>query len=32
MDRKEQVAVHIRGFGGVWKGNYFGGKPVEQTE
>ena len=32
MDSKEQVAIHIDGFGVVQRCNYFGGEPVSETE
>ena len=32
MDTGEQDIVHMCGFGGVRKGNYFGGELVERTE
>ena len=32
IDTLEQVAVHMCGFDGVRKGNYFGGEPVGTAE
>ena len=32
IDTQEQVAVHMCGFDGVRKGNYFGGEPIRRTE
>ena len=29
---EEQVAVHMRGFDGIRRGNYFGGEPIERAE
>ena len=32
IDTKEHVAVHVCGFNGVWRSNYFGGEPIKRTE
>ena len=32
IDIQEQVAVHICGFDGVRRSNYFGGEPIRRTE
>ena len=32
IDIKEQVAVHMCGFDGVRKANYFGKEPIRRTE
>ena len=32
VDTQEEVPVHVCGFTGVWRGNYFGGKPIRKTE
>ena len=32
IDTRKQVAVHICGFDMIWRGNYFGGDPIERTE
>ena len=32
IDIQEEVAVHICGFDGVWRGNYFRGEPIRRTE
>ena len=32
IDTQEQVALHIRGFDGVRRGNYFGREPIRRTE
>ena len=32
IDTQEQVAVHMCGFDGVQRGNYFGGDPIRTTE
>ena len=32
IDTQEQVAVHMFGFGGIRRGNYFGGKPIGRAE
>ena len=32
IDTREQVAAHIYGFGGVRRGNYFGGEPIGRTK
>ena len=31
-DIREQAAVHICGFDGEWRGNFFGGEPIRRTE
>ena len=31
IDTQEQVSVHMCGFDGVWRGNYFGGEPIRRT-
>ena len=28
----EEVVVHMCGFDGVWRGNYFGREPIRKTE
>ena len=28
IDSQEQIAVHMCGFYGIWRGNYFGGEPI----
>ena len=28
---QEQIAVHIYGFDGIWRGNHFGGEPIRRT-
>ena len=32
MDTQEHVAVHMCGFDGVRRGNYFGGEPIRRME
>ena len=32
IDTQEEVALHMCGFGRIWKGNYFGGEPIERAE
>ena len=32
IDTQEQVAVHMFGFDGVRRGNYFGREPIRKTE
>ena len=32
IDTQEQVAVHMCGFYGVQRGNYFGEEPIRRTE
>ena len=32
IDTQEQVVVHMCGFDGVWRGNYFGGEPIVRME
>ena len=32
VDTQEQVAVHLCGFEGVQRGNYFGGEPIRRTD
>ena len=32
IDIQEQVAVHVCGFDGIWRGNYFRGEPIERAE
>ena len=32
IDIQEQVAVHLCGFYGVRRGNYFGGVPIRRTD
>ena len=32
IDTQEQVAVHMCGFDGVWRGNYFEGKLISRME
>ena len=32
INTQEQVAVHLCGFDGVRRGNYFGGEPIRRTE
>ena len=33
IDTQQQVAVHMCGFHGIWKGgNYFGGEPIGRAE
>ena len=32
MDIEKQVVGHMCCFGGVWKGNYFGGEPIEKVK
>ena len=32
IDTQEQVAIHMCGFDWIWRGNYFGGEPIERTE
>ena len=32
IDTQEQITVHMCGFEGVWKGNYFGGEAIRRTE
>ena len=32
IDAQEQVAVHMCGFDGIRKGNYFGGDPIGRAE
>ena len=32
IDTQEQVAVHICGFDGIWRGNYFRGEPIGRAE
>ena len=32
IDNQKQVAIHICGFDGVQRGNYFGGKPIRRAE
>ena len=32
MDTQEQVSVHMCGFHGVQRGNYFGGEPIRRTK
>ena len=29
---QEEVAVHMFGFGGIWRRNYFGGEPIGRAE
>ena len=32
VDNQEKVGVHMCGYEGVWRGNYFGGKPIRKIE
>ena len=32
IDTREQVAVLMCGFDGIWRGNYFGGEPIGRAE
>ena len=32
INTQQQVAVHMIGFDGIQRGNYFGGEPVRRTE
>ena len=32
MDTEEEVTIHMCGFDGVQRGNYFGGEPIRGTE
>ena len=32
IDTQEEVVVHICGFDRIWRGNYFGGKPIGRAE
>ena len=32
IDAQEQVAVHLCGFDGVRRGNYFGGQPIKRMK
>ena len=32
IDTQEQVAVHVCGFDGVQRGNYFGGEPIMRNK
>ena len=32
INSQEQAAVHICGFDGIWRGNYFGGEPLRRIE
>ena len=32
IDTKEKVAVHMCGFDGIQRDNYFGGEPIRRTE
>ena len=32
IDTQEQVAVRMCGFDGIWRGNYFRGKPIGRSE
>ena len=32
IDNQEQVAVHMVGFAGIWRGNYFGEEPIRRAE
>ena len=32
IDTQEQVALHMCGFDGIWRDNYFGGKPIGRAE
>ena len=32
VDTEEQVVVHICGFDGIQRGNYFGGEPIGRAE
>ena len=31
IDTQTQGTVHMCGFDGVWRGNYFGGEPIRRT-
>ena len=32
IDTQEQVPVHMCGFNGIWRSNYFGGEPIGRAE
>ena len=32
IDTQEQVSVHMCGFYGIWRGNYFEGEPIGRAE
>ena len=32
IDTQEEVAVHMCGFDGIWRGNYFGREPIGRAE
>ena len=32
IDTQEEDAVHMCGFDGIWRGNYFGGEPIGKAE